>query len=125
MCFRSEKWRINCRGGHLDHLSPKQLHTKRLCSAHFESSQFTNHLKNRLIWNAVPTLFDVPNPPQQLSLKRKKRKIDHSKDHEISAEKGKKKYQIVSQANIPSKIPLKKSLLHEEYRMNTNKGPDN
>lgn len=27
--------------------------------------------KKRLVWNAVPTLFDVPNKPPQLTLKRK------------------------------------------------------
>lgn len=26
--------------------------------------------KNKLVWNAVPTVFDVPNPPQQTTLKR-------------------------------------------------------
>ncbi|XP_038051290.1 circumsporozoite protein-like isoform X2 [Patiria miniata] len=37
-----------------------------LCSLHFEIHQFTNKsAKNRLNWNAVPTLFDnVPNPPK-------------------------------------------------------------
>ena len=26
--------------------------------------------RDKLIWNAVPTVFDVPNPPKGLSLKR-------------------------------------------------------
>lgn len=43
-----------------------------LCSQHFEESQFMNaQQKNRLIWNAVPTLFDVPNPPSKMTIKRK------------------------------------------------------
>ena len=30
-----------------------------------------NHkLKNKLVWDAVPTLFTVPNPPAQLGVKR-------------------------------------------------------
>ena len=41
-----------------------------LCAEHFEDSQFMNMLHNRLIWNAVPTRFDVPNPPPSVSCKR-------------------------------------------------------
>lgn len=29
-----------------------------------------NHHKKSLIWSAVPTLFDVPNPPKTLATKR-------------------------------------------------------
>lgn len=43
-----------------------------ICSQHFEDSQFMNaQQRNRLIWNAVPTIFDVPNPPSKLTMKRK------------------------------------------------------
>ena len=43
-----------------------------LCSKHFEPSQFTvPNEKKRLNWNAVPTLFDVPNPPPSVTIKRK------------------------------------------------------
>jgi len=38
----------------------------RLCEKHFEKSQFENHRVDGLIKlkpNAIPTLFDVPNPP--------------------------------------------------------------
>ena len=41
-----------------------------LCSDHFEEHQFTTSEKKRLIWNAVPTIFDVPNPPKPLTRKR-------------------------------------------------------
>ena len=48
------------------------------CSEHFEKNQFLNKktilLKNRLIWNAVPTIFSIANPPesyfQEISPKR-------------------------------------------------------
>ena len=33
-----------------------------LCGEHFTNDQFMNQMKNKLIFNAVPTLFDVPNP---------------------------------------------------------------
>jgi hypothetical protein len=29
-------------------------------------------LRNKLIWNAVPSLFDVPNPPRQVAPKRRR-----------------------------------------------------
>ena len=29
------------------------------------------HFRNRLVWNAVPTLVDVPNPPPTIGSKRK------------------------------------------------------
>ena len=39
-----------------------------LCSKHFEDSQFMNkETKNKLIWNAIPTLFDVLNPPSKIT----------------------------------------------------------
>lgn len=44
----------------------------RLCSKHFSDSSFMNiSQKNSLVWDAVPSLFDVPNPPPARSTKRK------------------------------------------------------
>jgi len=42
-----------------------------LCDKHFEDSQFMNSSRKRLVWNAVPSLFDVANPPQSVDVKRK------------------------------------------------------
>ena len=43
----------------------------RLCSDHFEDSQFNCPAERRsLVWNAVPTLFSVPNPPEPVTPKR-------------------------------------------------------
>ena len=43
-----------------------------LCSIHFEDSQLMNpDQKNRLIWRAAPTLFNVPNPRSKVTVKRK------------------------------------------------------
>ena len=53
-------------------LTPEKLHkNRRLCSKHFEDSQFFNpKLKNRLVHDAIPTIFDVPNPPNPVTPKR-------------------------------------------------------
>ena len=35
-----------------------------ICANHFEDNQFMNSaMKNRLIHNALPIIFDIPNPP--------------------------------------------------------------
>ena len=39
-----------------------------MCSVHFEDDQFMNVFKKRLVWNAVPTLVDVPNAPKPLRM---------------------------------------------------------
>ena len=41
-----------------------------ICANHFEDNQFMNSaMKNRLIHNAVPIIFDIPNPPPKLTPK--------------------------------------------------------
>ena len=56
----------------MDKIPQQRLHRSyRLCSNHFEDSQFMNSDKKRLVWNALPTLFDVPNPPKTVGTKRK------------------------------------------------------
>lgn len=74
---RSRKWVINSRRGDLDKLSVDQLYKNYcFCSEHFEESQFMNKERRKLIWNAVPTLFNVPNPPQ--TIEKKRRPINYS-----------------------------------------------
>ena len=42
-----------------------------VCANHFEDNQFMNPaMKNRLIHNAVPTIFDISNPPPKLTPKQ-------------------------------------------------------
>ena len=43
----------------------------KLCSKHFEDCIFYNYLRNRLKSDAKPTLFDIPNPPPKIGLKRR------------------------------------------------------
>ncbi|XP_032888325.1 THAP domain-containing protein 1-like [Amblyraja radiata] len=75
---RCRQWVQNTRRHDLLHRTPVYLSNNcRLCSEHFELYQFSNkRTKNRLNWNAVPTLFEIPNQPkclptQRRSLKRK------------------------------------------------------
>lgn len=43
-----------------------------------------NDEQKKLVWNVVPTLFDVPNKPPKLSMKRKlPQRRDHVKAKEI------------------------------------------
>ncbi len=43
----------------------------RLCSDHFEDSQFMNPKKKKLVWNALPTCFSLKNCPPKITLERK------------------------------------------------------
>ncbi len=66
---RWKKWIINSRR---DKLLEKGLQYCNkyiyFCPDHFEPSQFMNDKKNKLVWNAVPSLFAVPNPPPRYVL---------------------------------------------------------
>ncbi|KAK7475817.1 hypothetical protein BaRGS_00032963, partial [Batillaria attramentaria] len=73
------QWIQNTRREDLIGNNPQKLNSSGyvLCSKHFEPSQFlcSDQPRKRLVWNAVPTVFDVPNPPPKLkSRKRSPRK---------------------------------------------------
>lgn len=69
---RCRQWVINCRRADLDRKPVDQLNRNfYLCAEHFESNQFANSLHNSLLWTAIPTLFNVANPPKQLISSRK------------------------------------------------------
>jgi len=63
---------VNSRTKSLDGKSSQQLNANYLlCAEHFEPSQFMNSTtRSSLIHCAVPTIFDVPNPPKSLAVKR-------------------------------------------------------
>ena len=68
---RCKKWVQNSRREDIIHTPLHKLCHFQLCSNHFEDSQFMNkNTKSKLIWNAVPTLFDVPNPPTRITSSR-------------------------------------------------------
>ena len=62
------KWVQNTRHEDLRHSPLQKLYNYELCFNHFEESQFTNkEMKKRLKCDAIPTLFDVPNPPWKIT----------------------------------------------------------
>ncbi|XP_029345713.1 THAP domain-containing protein 2-like [Acyrthosiphon pisum] len=66
---RRKIWLQNCRR---DKWVP--TNSSGLCEIHFEESQFEQHRQGgikKLKSNAIPTLFNVPNPPRLLETKRK------------------------------------------------------
>lgn len=74
-CFpnRCRQWLQNMRRDDLLKKTLPELVKARIkvCATHFEVSQFTvPSERKRLNWNGVPTIFDVPNPPKRLSMKR-------------------------------------------------------
>ncbi len=71
---RAKKWIINSRRDDLLKKDIKYLTANIcFCQVHFEPHMFmnANAPKKRLVWNAVPTLFDVPNPPKLAKIQRK------------------------------------------------------
>ncbi len=81
--YRCKKWIQNTRRADLIGKSITYCHNNlRLCSRHFEESQFTSSAKNRLIKTALPTLFDVANCPSRISSTRKRAVTKH-----VAAEK--------------------------------------
>ena len=70
--FRSKRWIHLSRRADLVGVSPEYLNANvKICSKHFESSQFKPDFKPRLLKrDAVPTLFDVPNPPAPVTIRR-------------------------------------------------------
>lgn len=74
--FRCKRWVINSRRDDLMNKTAQEIRQScvYLCDLHFEKSQFMNQINpesGRLIWNAVPTLFDIPNQPPKLTVTRK------------------------------------------------------
>lgn len=66
---RCRKWLSNCKRDDLAHKSPAELNkTYRVCSLHFEKSQFTNCACDRLMHCAIPTPVDSPIQPQWLNV---------------------------------------------------------
>ena len=68
---RCQKWVQNCRRADLMGKTTQYLNKScRLCSDHFEENQFRMPEKKRLNWNAIPTIFTVPNLPKPTTSKR-------------------------------------------------------
>ena len=63
---RCKQW-VNNMGLDFSAVSFSSLYNNvRLCSQHFEENQFMNHLKNSLVWNAIPTIVTASKVSQEL-----------------------------------------------------------
>ncbi|KAK1164093.1 52 kDa repressor of the inhibitor of the protein kinase-like [Acipenser oxyrinchus oxyrinchus] len=74
---RMKKWVINCRRDFIP------TTCSRLCEDHFELSQFEEIARSpaggkKLKPNAIPTVFDVPDPPSPILMKEVKIKLDYA-----------------------------------------------
>ena len=68
---RSRKWVQNTRRADLIGASTEYLYDNvKICSAHFESSHYYGGGSTRLRRDAVPTKFDIPNPPKPVKARR-------------------------------------------------------
>nr|CAD7397053.1 unnamed protein product [Timema poppensis] len=54
---RAHQWLVNAEREDLLELSEAVRHTRYICQQHFTDDMFSNSLKSRLVWNAVPTVF--------------------------------------------------------------------
>ena len=74
LIIRCKNWLLNCRRKDLDNTPFVFLNKKfHLCSNHFEDTMYypTNNSGKRLLQSAIPTIFNIPNPPPFVGCKRK------------------------------------------------------
>ncbi|GFO33638.1 THAP domain-containing protein 1 [Plakobranchus ocellatus] len=66
-----KQWVIATRRADLEKKSPTKLHrSSAICEEHFEPSCFRQTKRKLLTQNAVPTIFNIPNPPPSQSSSR-------------------------------------------------------
>ncbi|XP_076441982.1 uncharacterized protein LOC143281002 isoform X3 [Babylonia areolata] len=95
---RCKKWVQNTRRADLQGKTSEYLYTNcKLCSEHFEPNQFMNPSAEKLslVWNAVPTLFNIPNPPPKVTTKRK---MPCRQDHPASSKKARTSHESQEKA---------------------------
>ena len=109
--FRCNKWVINTRRDDLLVRMKKnaqeatlQLNKSNvLCAHHFEDSQFMNRIsRNSLVHDAIPTKFEISNPPKLVDSKRKQPKDRPYLDSTIKGEAKRKKILLEPE---PEQIP--------------------
>ncbi|KAK7469742.1 hypothetical protein BaRGS_00036224 [Batillaria attramentaria] len=110
---RCKKWVQYARRQDLMNKPPSSLHSRGylLCSDHFEENQFLRPAeRDRLVWNAVPTIFNVPNPPLKATSTRRKL------DKPAAPDKAKRKLSTqteVMASQTSDSIP--RDLVHSEF----------
>lgn len=109
---RSRKWIQNSRRDDLRTKGTAYWHRNIMfCPDHFEDNMFMNVAeKKRLVWNAVPTLFKVPNPPpKETSSRRIIPRIKEKSPRKVKSEQRKieeTKMYITSQKKKPGRKPF-------------------
>jgi len=71
---RCKQWVVNSHTANLDRKTPTELYKNyALCAEHFESHMFMNAaLRNKLVHNAVPTIFSLPQSLLKVPSERKR-----------------------------------------------------
>ena len=71
--YRAKQWVVNLRRKDLDGRNAEYLNKNcDVCEEHFEDCMFMNqNTRNSLVWSAVPTIVNVPNPPKKIAATRK------------------------------------------------------
>ncbi len=101
---RCRKWIQNTRRADLVGRSSSYCYMNlRLCQTHFEEGMFLRPDKSLLVRTALPTLFDVPNPPPRVGIHR--RQLVRSGGDLQPSRYLRKRLQLMQQAIAESKIP--------------------
>ncbi|XP_055500197.1 uncharacterized protein LOC129702495 [Leucoraja erinacea] len=121
---RCRQWVQNTRRHDLLHRTPVYLSNNcRLCSEHFELYQFSNkRTKNRLNWNAVPTLFEIPNPPKCLPTQR--RSLKRKNEYLSSLPKPSKQQRVSDNVQAEHSYCLDTDQIHENEPSSASPPPD-
>ncbi len=84
---RGKKWIVNARREDLLEEPSEYLYENiKFCALHFERSQFMNDKRNSLVRDAVPTLFNIRNPPKPLATLRPN-PLDRVREEQVQAQK--------------------------------------
>lgn len=84
--FRNKRWLINIKRADLDKTSVDYRNKNiYVCAEHFTPDCFMNKNRNKLIWNAIPTIF---NFGQTQSKTHKERKLPKRRDVSLDAAAG-------------------------------------
>ena len=107
----SKKWAVNSRSASLDTLKHEQLRKRIMWSVHFEDYCYVRPSDRDkatcfLRWDAIPTIFNVPNPPSPFTPKRKLPKVRLNKVS-LKSKKGDK-----ITCKLPESTVVKKSSKH-------------
>ena len=86
---RCKVWVANMQLHQFSNLCAAELNKRfRLCSAHFEQSQFINCKRNCLTWNAIPTMIDTNVVGEESTFPLS----DHSSQHYLPSKRRKIEY---------------------------------